>query len=110
MRLLKVCVGILLIFIMGMLAGTLGTGFFIKHRIGRFIQGGGPPPPIRILERLSAKLDLSKPQQREIEKILKQAHDNIYEAIDLAADKAERRLRRLKEKRESRRRSAVRPG
>ena len=34
--------------------------------------------------------------------------DTIYEAIDLAIDKVERRLRRLKEKRESRRRTAVR--
>lgn len=72
---LKVCVGILLIFILGMLAGTLGTGFFIKHRVGKFIRGDGLPPPIRVLERLSAKLDLSKPQQIEIEKILKQTHD-----------------------------------
>ena len=79
MRLLKVCVVILLIFIMGILAGTLGTGFFIKHRIGKFVQGGGPPPPIRILERLSAKLDPSKPQQMEIEKILKQAHDHLID-------------------------------
>jgi hypothetical protein len=62
-----------------MLAGTLGTGFFIKHRIGRFVRGDGSPPPIRILERLSAKLDLSKPQQMEIEKILKQAHDRLIE-------------------------------
>jgi hypothetical protein len=75
MKRLKVCVGILLIFILGILAGTLGTGFFIKHRVEKFIRGDGPPPPIRVLERLSAKLDLSKPQQIEIEKILKQTHD-----------------------------------
>jgi len=79
MKRLKVCIGILLIFILGMLSGTLGTGFFIKHRIGRFVRGDGPFPPIRILERLSAKLDLSKPQQMEIEKILKQAHDQLIE-------------------------------
>jgi len=79
MKRLKVCIGILLIFILGMLSGTLGTGFFIKHRIGSFVRGEGPPPPIRVLERLSAKLDLSKPQQMEIEKILKQAHDQLIE-------------------------------
>ena len=79
MKRLKVCIGILLIFILGMLSGTLGTGFFIKHRIGRFVGGEGPPPPIRVLERLSAKLDLSKPQQIEIEEILKQAHDQLIE-------------------------------
>jgi len=79
MKRLKVCIGILLIFILGMLAGTLGTGFFIKHRIGRFVRGDGPFPPIRVLERLSAKLDLSKSQQIEIEKILKQAHDRLIE-------------------------------
>ena len=76
---LKVCIGILLIFVLGMLAGTLGTGFFIKHRIGRFVGGEGPLPPIRVLERLSGKLDLSKPQQIEIEKILKQAHAQLIE-------------------------------
>ena len=36
------------------------------------------------------------------------ACDGVHEAIDVAVDKVERRLRRLKEKRESRRRSAVR--
>jgi len=89
MRLLKVCVGILLIFILGMLAGTLGTGFFIKHRIGRFVQDGGPPPPIRILDRLSAKLEPSKPQQMEIEKILKQAHDQLIDFRQVYRPKVE---------------------
>lgn len=79
MKKLKVFIGIFLIFILGVLVGTLGTGFFIKHRIGKFIGGGGPLPPIRVLERLSAKLDLSKPQQIEIDKILKQAHAQLIE-------------------------------
>jgi len=79
MKKLKVCIAILLIFILGILAGTLGTGFFIKHRIGRFVQGNGPFPPIKILERLSTKLDLSKSQQMEIEKILEQAKDQLIE-------------------------------
>ena len=79
MRKLKVCVVILLIFILGMLVGTLGTGFFIKNRIANFFRGNGSPPPIRILERLSAKLDLSKSQQTEIEEILKQAQGQLID-------------------------------
>lgn len=79
MKKLKVFIGIILILILGMLVGMLGTGFFIKHRIGRFIGGEGPLPPIRLLERLSGKLDLSKPQQIEIDKILKQAHTQLIE-------------------------------
>ena len=79
MRRLKVCVGILLIFILGMLVGTLGTGFFIKNRVANFFRGDGSPPPIRILERLSAKLNLSKSQQTEIEEILKQAQVQLIE-------------------------------
>jgi hypothetical protein len=62
-----------------MLVGALGTGFFIKNRIANFVRGDGSPPPIRVLKRLSAKLDLSKPQQMEIEKILKQARDQLIE-------------------------------
>lgn len=79
MKKLKVFIGIFLIFILGILAGTLGTGFFIKHRIGRFVRNEGHFPPIRILERLSDKLDLSKTQQVEIEKILKQARKQLIE-------------------------------
>ena len=79
MRRLKVCVGILLVFILGTLVGTLGTGFFIKNRIANFFRGDGSFPPIRILERLSVKLDLSKSQQTEIEEILKQAQGQLID-------------------------------
>ena len=82
MKKLKVCIAILLIFILGILAGTLGTGFFIKNRIGRFVQGNGPFPPIKILERLSTKLDLSKSQQMEIEKIFNNTIEQIEQKLD----------------------------
>ncbi len=106
MKRLKVCIGILLIFILGMLSGTLGTGFFIKHRIGSFVRGEGPPPPIRVLERLSAKLNLSKPQQMEIEKILKQAHDQLIEFRQVYSPKFEKifndTIEQIKQKLDSR--------
>lgn len=75
---LKLISGILLIFIMGVLVGSIGTGIFTKHRIARFLQGAEPPVP-RILRRLTAELDLSELQQEKVEKVLRQSRTRWVE-------------------------------
>jgi hypothetical protein len=65
--------GVLLVFLAGVFAGSLGMGMYLKHQIKRF----GPDAPPRsarhgfIMEKLSRKLDLTKTQRAEIEKIVK---------------------------------------
>ncbi len=71
-RRLKVIGGTLLIFVMGVLAGSLATGYYMKHRFARFVRGADPLP-IRVLKRISHRLDLSGEQQTEIDRILTDA-------------------------------------
>jgi hypothetical protein len=78
----KVITGILLIFILGAFSGALGTGYYTKNRIKRFIDPKGPPPPIRIIERQLDKLNLSTEQQRNIDALLEQMHTEFFEIID----------------------------
>lgn len=73
-RRLKVIGGILLIFVMGALAGSLATGSYMKHRFARFAKGA-EPLPIRVLKRISHRLDLSGDQQVEIDEIITDARE-----------------------------------
>ena len=77
MNKLKVSIGILLIFILGALAGSLGTGLYIKHRIGEFARGGPPPLMHLLMRRMAHQLNLTEAQETEIEKIMEQAHKDI---------------------------------
>lgn len=77
MNRVKVSIGILLIFILGALAGSLGTGLYIKHRIGEFTKGGPPPVLHLLMKKMSHQLDLTKEQEAKIEKIMEQTHRDI---------------------------------
>lgn len=71
MKRVKLTVGICLVFILGALAGMLGTGVYMKYRFEKF--GPGPPPPHareRIMKRLTETLDLTEKQQGEIREIV----------------------------------------
>jgi len=67
----KLFIGILLIFIVGALAGSLATQKYVKYRITQFHKGG---PPIAFYMRyLSHKLDLRDDQKITIEKIMEES-------------------------------------
>ncbi|BBO75259.1 hypothetical protein DSCW_26760 [Desulfosarcina widdelii] len=70
----KVIAGILLIFILGALTGAMGTNTFFKHRIKRFMDPKGPPPPILILQRQMDELTLSQEQQNRIDALFDDMH------------------------------------
>jgi len=72
MNRLKVWVGIVLVFLLGALAGSLGTGIYFKHRIERFAKGGRPPIKMVLMKKLSHGLDLTETQRVGIEEILDQ--------------------------------------
>ena len=69
----KLSIGVFLVFLVGVFAGSLGMGMYLKHQMKRF-EPGVPPPPVRhgfIMKRLSRELDLTETQRVEIEKIVK---------------------------------------
>lgn len=79
MNKLKVWAGIVLVLLLGTLAGSLGTGIYIKHRIDRFSKGERPPIKIVLMKKLSHKLDLTETQRVEIEEILDQLQAKLLD-------------------------------
>jgi hypothetical protein len=71
----KLSIGVFLVFLVGVFAGSLGMEMYLKHQMRRF-EPGGPPPPAKhgfIMERLSRELDLTETQRVEIEKIVRES-------------------------------------
>ena len=76
----KLSIGVFLVFLVGVLAGSLGMGMYLKHQMKRF-EPGGHPPPVRhgfIMKRLSRELDLTDAQRVEIEKIVKDSEAKFF--------------------------------
>jgi uncharacterized membrane protein len=79
MNKLKLASGVLLVFLVGVLAGSLGTGYYYQKRVAKF-EAGGPPVQERIqiiLGRFSNELDLTDEQRTEFEKIVKESQEKI---------------------------------
>jgi len=79
MNKLKLASGVMLVFLVGVLAGSLGTGIYYKNRVAKF-EAGGPPVSERIKivsGRFSDELDLTSEQKVEFEKIIKEAQEKI---------------------------------
>ncbi len=79
MNKLKLAAGIILVLLVGALAGSLVSGIYHKKRLERFTSRG-PPPHLRkvFVKRLSEKLDLTGEQRTEIEKIVKESQVKIF--------------------------------
>ena len=81
MNRLKLITGVILVFLVGLLTGAVLAGFYYKERIKDFAFGG-PPESARIrmlLDRFSHDLALTDTQKIEIEKILRNVQDEIFQ-------------------------------
>jgi hypothetical protein len=78
----KLSIGVVLVFLAGVFAGSLGMGIYLKHQLKGFEPGGHPPPPHErhdfIMKRLSNELDLTEAQRIEIEKIVEDSEAKIF--------------------------------
>ena len=79
MNRLKVWAGIVLVLLVGALAGSLATGIYFKHRIERFSKGRRPPIKVVLMKKLSHELDLTETQGVEIEEILDQLEAKLLD-------------------------------
>jgi hypothetical protein len=80
MNKIKLASGVLLVFFVGVLAGSLGTGYYYKERVKKFEERGGLPVSERIqviLGRFSNDLNLTSEQRTEFEKIVREAQEKI---------------------------------
>ena len=67
----KLISGLLLVFVLGILAGSLGTGFYLQHRLAPLMK----EPRARktfIMKRLSQELNLTSDQKTKIDPIVEQ--------------------------------------
>lgn len=77
----KLVICVILVFLVGLLTGAVVSGFYYKERIKNF-AAGGPPESARIrmlLDRFSHDLELTGKQKTEIEKILRDVQDEIFQ-------------------------------
>ena len=76
MNRIKLAIGIILLLLLGAVAGSVGTGIYIRHRI-EHIAPAKPSKAHFLLRKLSRELDLTEAQQVEIGKILEESHTEI---------------------------------
>ncbi len=66
----KIYLGVILVFLGGVLIGIVGTGLYCKEQFVRFVSGEPMGRKGFIMRTLSAELDLTPDQRPEIEKIV----------------------------------------
>ena len=81
----KLLIGILLVFVLGALAGSFGMGMFIQHRFEKFVFDGlGPgrphhPPMMRfVMRKLDRELELTNDQRHKIEEMMIQTFEEVH--------------------------------
>jgi hypothetical protein len=67
----KLISGLLLVFVLGILAGSLGTEFYLKHRLAPLMKDSRAKKAF-IMKKLSKELNLTSDQQSKIEPIVEQ--------------------------------------
>jgi hypothetical protein len=67
----KLISGLLLVFVLGILAGSLGTEFYLKHRLAPLMKDPRAKKAF-IMKKLSKELNLTSDQQSKIEPLVEQ--------------------------------------
>lgn len=79
MRRWKLIIGITLIFMVGALAGALGTGLYFRQKmeqLEKFRRGGSKKIDL-LVKQFTRDLDLTKEQQAEVRKIIEKSESEI---------------------------------
>jgi hypothetical protein len=67
----KLISGLLLVLVLGILVGSIATGFYLKHRFAPFARGSKAKETF-IIEKLSRELNLTPTQKAKVAPIVKQ--------------------------------------
>lgn len=81
MNQIKLAIGVILVFLVGLLTGAIISGYYYKERVKSF-ETGGPPEGVKIrmlLDRFSHDLELTDSQKDKIEKVLRDLQENIFQ-------------------------------
>lgn len=60
------------VFVSGLVMGSVGAGFYMKHRIGGILHQGLPGVKKEIMKKLTSELNLTPDQQDEVEEIVEE--------------------------------------
>jgi Spy/CpxP family protein refolding chaperone len=82
MNRLKLWVGIILLLVLGALAGSLVTGVLVKKRIVHFREGKPGDRKAFFLNKLTRELDLTEEQRIKIGEIMDKTHEKLEELRD----------------------------
>lgn len=79
MNRLKLWTGIILIFALGALAGSLVTGSLVKQRVVKFRERGPEKRKAFMIKKLNRELNLTEAQRVKIEQIIDQTHEKFFQ-------------------------------
>jgi len=60
------------VFVSGVVIGSVGSGFYMKHRIGGILHQGLPGVRKVIMKKLTSELNLTQDQQDEVEEVVEE--------------------------------------
>ncbi|MGD0281567.1 MAG: hypothetical protein ABSB95_04305 [Dissulfurispiraceae bacterium] len=63
---------IAVVFLSGIIMGSVGTGFYMKQRIGGILHEGLPAVRKVIMKKLTSELNLTHDQQDEVEEVVEE--------------------------------------
>lgn len=76
----KPITGVILVFVLGVLTGTAGTGWFVKQRYFKFLKDPAHRKAT-VMKRLTERLDLSGPQKAQVEQIFDRLDGRMREKL-----------------------------
>lgn len=79
MKQMKTWLVIIAIFISGIILGSVGTGFYMKHRIGGMFHQGLPAVRKVVMKKLNSELNLTQDQQDEAMEIVEETQFKLLQ-------------------------------
>lgn len=79
MKTSKIVVAAILIFLLGIVSGSVGTHLYLQYKISHFMERDHPSRSDLLLGRLTRDLDLTAAQQERVGKVLRNSSEKIRE-------------------------------
>ena len=77
MKTWKIRLGVLLVFVCGLIIGSVATGLSVKYKVAQVIRGGSPAMNRTILRRLAWELRLKDDQKPAVEKTVVRMQEEL---------------------------------
>ncbi len=74
----KIWVGLLVLFVSGVLIGSIGTRMYVRHQITGVFSRERPAVRNLFMRRLTRELDLTREQRQEVEQIASRAAEKFH--------------------------------